>query len=66
MHPISVPWAREGSRFTLLFEALIMTLVREMPVLTAARMIGESDTLLWRMIDHHMPEVPRITQNTYS
>ncbi|OFC44146.1 transposase, partial [Acidithiobacillus thiooxidans] len=56
MHQISVPWAREGSRFTLLFEALIMTLVREMPVLTAARMVGETDKLLWRVIDHYVPE----------
>ncbi len=29
---LSAPWAREGSRFTLLFEALGLTLVREMPV----------------------------------
>nr|QBA86160.1 ISAtc1-like protein [Acidithiobacillus caldus] len=56
VHQISVPWAREGSRFTLLFEALIMTLVREMPVLTAARMVGETDKLLWRVIDHYVPE----------
>lgn len=56
VHQISVPWAREGSRFTLLFEALIMTLVREMPVLTVARLVGETDTLLWRVIDHYVPE----------
>ena len=56
VHQISVPWAREGSRFTLLFEALIMTLVREMPVLTVARLVGETDTLLWRVIDHYVHE----------
>ena len=56
VHQIPVPWAREGSRFTLLFEALIMTLVREMPVLTVARLVGETDTLLWRVIDHYVPE----------
>ena len=56
VHQIPVPWAREGSHFTLLFEALIMTLVREMPVLTVARLIGETDTLLWRVIDHYVPE----------
>jgi transposase len=55
-HQVPVPWAREGSKFTLLFEALIMTLVREMPVLTAARMVGETDTLLWRVIDHYVPD----------
>ncbi len=56
VHQISVPLARKGSHFTLLFEALIMTLVREMPVLTAGRMVGETDTLLWRVIDHYVPE----------
>ncbi|CAO0822398.1 hypothetical protein DFAR_3000007 [Desulfarculales bacterium] len=33
-------WTREGSRFILLFEQAAITLVREMPVLTAARIIG--------------------------
>lgn len=56
VHQVPVPWAREGSHFTLLFEAMIMTLVREMPVLTVARMVGETDTLLWRVIDHYVPE----------
>jgi len=56
VHQVPVPWAREGSKFTLLYEALIMTLVREMPVLTAARMVGETDKLLWRVIDHYVPE----------
>lgn len=36
----NVPWAREGRGFTLLFEQAAMTLVREMPVLAAARFIG--------------------------
>ena len=54
VHQIPVPWAREGSHFTLLFEALIMTLVREMPVLTAARLVRETDKRLWRVIDHYV------------
>ena len=33
---INVPWARAGSGFTLLFEALAMTLVTHMPVRAAA------------------------------
>ncbi len=56
VHQVPVPWAREGSHFTLLFEALIMALVREMPVLTVARIVGETDPLLWRVIDHYVPE----------
>jgi transposase len=33
---VPVSWARPGSHFTLLFEALTLTLCREMPVNTAA------------------------------
>jgi hypothetical protein len=40
---VSVPWAREGSGFTLLFEQAALTLVREMPVKAAARIIGITD-----------------------
>lgn len=51
---ISVPWARAGSGFTLLFEALVMVLVREMPVKIAASLLGEHDTRIWRVIDHYV------------
>lgn len=47
---IQVPWAREGSQFTLLFEQVAMTLVREMPVLAAARIMEITDQRLWRII----------------
>ncbi|CAO0820565.1 hypothetical protein DFAR_160009 [Desulfarculales bacterium] len=42
------PWTREGSRCTSLLEQVTMTLVREMPVLAAARIIGVSNMRLWR------------------
>jgi len=51
---VKAPWAREGSRFTLLFEQAAMTLVREMPVLAAARIIGISDTRLWRVVHYYV------------
>ena len=51
---VVVPWAREGSRFTLLFEQAALLLVREMPVLTAARMIGITDQRLWRIVEHYV------------
>jgi transposase len=51
---VSVPWARAGSGFTLLFEALVMALVREMPVKAAAALLGEHDTRLWRVLDHYV------------
>ncbi len=53
---IQVPWAREGSRFTLLFEQAAVILAREMPVLTAARIIGITDHRLWRIIEHYVSE----------
>ncbi len=51
---VQVPWARPGSGFTLLFEALVMALVREMPVNAAAALLGEHDTRIWRVIDHYV------------
>jgi transposase len=51
---VQVPWARAGSGFTLLFEALVMFLVREMPVKAAAALLGEHDTRIWRVLDHYV------------
>lgn len=51
---IAVPWARPGSDFTLLFEQAAMMLVKEMPVLPAARLIGITDTRLWRIVHHYV------------
>jgi transposase len=50
----AVPWARSDSGFSLLFEALIMMLVSSMPVSAAARILGEHDTRLWRVIRHYV------------
>jgi transposase len=51
---VQVPWARAGSGFTLLFEALVMFLVREMPVKAAAALLGEHDTRIWRVLDYYV------------
>ena len=48
---LPVPWARQGSRFTLMFEAFGLTLAREMPVAACARILRCSDNALWRQID---------------
>jgi transposase len=53
---VTVPWARPGSGFTLLFEAFVMTLVKGMPVAAAARLVGEHDTRLWRVIQHYVDD----------
>src|SRR5215470_11129878 len=51
---VNVPWARPGSGFTLLFEAFVMTLVKDMPVAAVARLVGEHDTRLWRVVQHYV------------
>ena len=37
VHLVPVPWAREGSGFTLLFEALVLSLAPAMPIKTLAK-----------------------------
>jgi transposase len=51
-----VPWARKDSGFTLLFEALVMQMVTAMPVAAVARLVGEHDTKLWRVVHHYVDE----------
>lgn len=53
---VSVPWAREGSGFTLLFEALALTMCQSQPVSHAARMLRVRDKQLWRRIEHYVRE----------
>ena len=51
---VQVPWARAGSGFTLLFEALVMTMARDMPVNVMARLLSVTDTRLWRVINAYV------------
>jgi len=50
----AVPWARAGSGFTLLFEAFVLALAKAMPIKNAARLVGEHDTRLWRIVSHYV------------
>ncbi len=59
---VRVPWARQGSGFTLLFEALVMALCKEMPVRAVASLIAEHDTRVWRVV-HHYVEAARAAQD---
>lgn len=45
---IPVPWARESSGFTMLFEALVLSLCQDLPVRQAAQMLRVNDKQLWR------------------
>ncbi len=56
---IEVPWAREGSGFTLMFEAVAMLLCQQMPLAAAAEMLAEEDTRLWRMVAHYVDKAQR-------
>ena len=51
---VATPWARAGSGFTLLFEAFTPTLAKAMPIANAARLLGEHDTRLWRIVEHYV------------
>jgi transposase len=49
-----VAWAREGSGFTALFEALALSLCAQMPVRQAAELLRCSDKQLWLRIEHYV------------
>jgi transposase len=51
---VAVPWARPRSGFTLLFEALVMAMVGEMPVASVAGLVCESDMRIWRIVHHYV------------
>ena len=51
-----LPWARPRSGFTLLFEALVVAMASEMPTMAVARIVGEHDTRLWRVVRHYVDE----------
>jgi transposase len=52
---VSVPWARVGSGFTLLFEALALSLCRELPVSQAAGLLRVAAKRLWTRLAHYIP-----------
>ena len=53
---LGVPWAREGSGFTALFEALALALCRELPVRQAAALLRCADKQLWRRIEFYVEQ----------
>jgi transposase len=53
-HRVLPPWEGLSMHFTKGFEAMALLLLREMPVATAAELLDETDTRLWRMIFAHV------------
>jgi len=52
---VAVPWARPGSGFTLLMEAMMVVLSQTgMTVAEAARTMAETPHRLWRVLFHHV------------
>ncbi|WP_231363736.1 ISL3 family transposase [Verrucomicrobium sp. 3C] len=54
-----VPWAKPGSGFTLMMEAVILILSQEMPVSQVAEMLKEQDSRLWRILEHSVEKAYR-------
>ncbi|MDE3011237.1 MAG: ISL3 family transposase [Pseudomonadota bacterium] len=53
---VEVPWARPGSGFTLLFEALAVSLCADLPVSQVAALLCVRDKRLWRRIEHYVAQ----------
>jgi transposase len=53
---VQVPWARPGSGFTLLFEALVMSMAPHMPVAAISRQVRAHDTRIWRILQHYVAQ----------
>lgn len=66
---VPVPWARPGSSFTLLFEALALALIeREMPVKRVAELLRVNPQRIWTVFGHWVGQAraaddpPSVTQ----
>jgi len=51
---VSAPWARPGSGFSLLMEALLVVLAKQMPVRAVAQLMDLNDGQVWRVLDHYV------------
>lgn len=48
------PWSRKQSGFTMLFEAFVMALAKEMPISRIGELVDEQDTRIWRIVRFHV------------
>ncbi len=53
---VEAPWARPGSGFKLLFEAIVLMLVKSMTVAETARFLDEHATRIWRIVHHYVDQ----------
>jgi transposase len=54
VYQVRPPWEGLSGHFSKEFEAFVLLLMRDMPVSKAAKMVGENDTRLWRMLFKHV------------
>lgn len=48
---VEVPWARPGSGFTALFEAIALAMARSMPIAAVAQHLKVDDMAMWRLLE---------------
>jgi len=53
VHLFVPEWGRTRSGFTMLFEAFVLLLAKEMPISSIAELVGEHDTRIWRIVKAH-------------
>lgn len=52
---VKVPWAiKPRAGFTLLFDALILSMAKDMPMNAISRLVKETDKRLWRILHHYV------------
>jgi len=54
VHQVVVPWAREGTGFTTLFETFLLDLARQMPVSGVATEARVHPDSVWRVLRHYV------------
>ena len=54
VYRVTPPWEGLAKHFTQGFEAMVLLLLRQMPVAAVARHIAETDTRLWRILHAHV------------
>ena len=54
IYRVTPPWEGRSKHFTKEFEALALTLMREMPVKKAGEILGETDQRMWPMLHAHV------------
>lgn len=51
---VPAPWARPGSGFSLLMEALLVVLAKQMPVRAIGQLMDLHGGQIWRVLDHYV------------